>query len=53
MQKKRRRKSHAWAPLRTSKACRKFLEQLAPDVLTKAYPTIPILAHYKLVTQSL
>jgi hypothetical protein len=28
-------------------------EYLAPDVLTKAYPTIPLLAHSELVTQSL
>ncbi len=28
-------------------------EQLAPDVLTMAYPTIPLLANSKLETQSL
>jgi hypothetical protein len=31
----------------------KNLKQLAPDVFTKAYPTIPLLAHSKLVTQTL
>jgi hypothetical protein len=40
-------------PIENKRDCLNFFESLAPDVLTKAYPIIPLFAHSKLVTQSL